>query len=636
MLPIYAAWKWYSAAQNEDAFACAAAYTEKDIYTSQGFSGPQDYMYGVNHVCAQEQRGNLMDAAAACINANGGNCRRSQRPQPDEAWYCPGGSIGGFPNYCGTIWKFDDVDNWDCSGFYTTAEVIISPHYVLSSRENVTYGQYFVFTGAGEDKCSLQLKARKDMATGAVLDGAACQMHDVYGIRPPPSGNSGCIGCTTAQIPGYFAQGVERNSDGELYDRSAFWDGVSQADYSYSQLYGVELPAFEGSGYQDGQGPYASRAQACTNSFDFGQRSHVAFAMMAFGSSIDQRVDVDGQALAAAISAQKYDGYMGQTMNLRTMFAMSLASGSGQIIKSELDRLRVDFVDKFQKWTSDPNEKVFFIKAQLRDLPSDSDVMLADVRRYPINEMYETIYPGNTESVTRDAMSGRHKAGLSQTEFLSLYDGCLKCLDEAFQFLDNPNTCESIQFTRSVWRGVAPAGQQPGWVCIEDLGDGYTPQAAAPDPPSPPSPPPRPPRPPSPPPPSSPSRDSCQGDSSTWNAGYGSCSTYGPGAGNEAWCDSDSSGDLFAQDVCEECGQCARSRRQLRQDESHENDKPAIKPAIMQETLPDEKYGHRALEAEEASVEQAFAEAVLGHKRRLRHGCANSRSGCRVLPPPRR
>ena len=38
-----------------------------------------------------------------------------------------------------------------------------------------------------------------------------------------------------------------------------------------------------------------------------------------------------------------------------------------------------------------------------------------------------------------------------------------------------------------------------------------------------------------------------------------------------------------------------------------------------------------------SKVDRAFEEAVLGHNRRkLRHGCANSRSGCRVLPPPRR
>ena len=45
---------------------------------------------------------------------------------------------------------------------------------------------------------------------------------------------------------------------------------------------------------------------------------------------------------------------------------------------------------------------------------------------------------------------------------------------------------------------------------------------------------------------------------------------------------------------------------------------------------------HRRLK-EDAEVTRAFEEAVLKHNRRkLRHGCANSRSGCRVLPPPRR
>jgi len=47
----------------------------------------------------------------------------------------------------------------------------------------------------------------------------------------------------------------------------------------------------------------------------------------------------------------------------------------------------------------------------------------------------------------------------------------------------------------------------------------------------------------------------------------------------------------------------------------------------------------RLLEAEEDwRLDEAFAEAVLGHRerRKLRHGCTNARSGCRVLPPPRR
>jgi len=39
----------------------------------------------------------------------------------------------------------------------------------------------------------------------------------------------------------------------------------------------------------------------------------------------------------------------------------------------------------------------------------------------------------------------------------------------------------------------------------------------------------------------------------------------------------------------------------------------------------------------EAALAKAFEEAVLqDNRRKLRHGCANARSGCRVLPPPRR
>ena len=70
---------------------------------------------------------------------------------------------------------------------------------------------------------------------------------------------------------------------------------------------------------------------------------------------------------------------------------------------------------------------------------------------------------------------------------------------------------------------------------------------------------------------------------------------------------------------------CARTHVQM------DAESPAVEGPLSAEE-------HSSLEAEkEWHLDEAFAEAVLGYNRRkLRHGCANSRSGCRVLPPPRR
>jgi hypothetical protein len=52
----------------------------------------------------------------------------------------------------------------------------------------------------------------------------------------------------------------------------------------------------------------------------------------------------------------------------------------------------------------------------------------------------------------------------------------------------------------------------------------------------------------------------CQGDSDTWNAGWGLCHTYAPGETNNYWCDKDQGPNgLYAQDVCSECGVCTDS-----------------------------------------------------------------------------
>merc|ERR1719428_1138568 len=48
----------------------------------------------------------------------------------------------------------------------------------------------------------------------------------------------------------------------------------------------------------------------------------------------------------------------------------------------------------------------------------------------------------------------------------------------------------------------------------------------------------------------------CQADSTTWDAGYGPCPTYAPGAYNNYWCPYDMKDGLFAEQVCSECGKC--------------------------------------------------------------------------------
>jgi hypothetical protein len=49
----------------------------------------------------------------------------------------------------------------------------------------------------------------------------------------------------------------------------------------------------------------------------------------------------------------------------------------------------------------------------------------------------------------------------------------------------------------------------------------------------------------------------CQGDSSSWNAGWGLCPTYAEGQSNHNWCDQDSKNGFLAEQVCSECGKCA-------------------------------------------------------------------------------
>jgi len=56
-----------------------------------------------------------------------------------------------------------------------------------------------------------------------------------------------------------------------------------------------------------------------------------------------------------------------------------------------------------------------------------------------------------------------------------------------------------------------------------------------------------------------PSLVDCQGDSGTWDAGWGPCSTYAEGQANHDYCTMDAVNRLFAIDVCPQCGGCSTS-----------------------------------------------------------------------------
>lgn len=133
---------------------------------------------------------------------------------------------------------------------------------------------------------------------------------------------------------------------------------------------------------------------------------------------------------------------------------------------------------------------------------------------------------------------------VTANEILTLTTSYAACVEEAVTYTSgrvlhlwevaNENSeygddlvCDAIQFTPSVYRGVAPSGESPGWECLSDLTDYVSPSA---------------------------------------------------------------------------------------------NGRKARKMDSANETHP---------------VKDGADPAKL-RKRRLRHGCANSRSGCRVLPPPRR
>jgi outer membrane biosynthesis protein TonB len=59
--------------------------------------------------------------------------------------------------------------------------------------------------------------------------------------------------------------------------------------------------------------------------------------------------------------------------------------------------------------------------------------------------------------------------------------------------------------------------------------------------------------------PTPPPMPTCQGDSATWDAGWGLCATYAEGESNHSWCTGDCVDGLCAIEVCEECGQCSNN-----------------------------------------------------------------------------
>ena len=130
---------------------------------------------------------------------------------------------------------------------------------------------YFEFVGGiwSPDPCATQVKAARDLVDNRdAIRAAACIAHDPYGgvptwikeeQEPFNFEGAGSPERGYAAPLGYFTDDAEKG-----FKKASFWDGTSEADISYSDEYGVELPAFNGHGYADGQGPMASRREART------------------------------------------------------------------------------------------------------------------------------------------------------------------------------------------------------------------------------------------------------------------------------------------------------------------------------------------------------------------------------------
>jgi len=280
-----------------------------------------------------------------------------------------------------------------------------------------------------------------------------------------------------------------------------------------------------------------------------------------------------------AEAVQNYDGKIERTWKLG-----NTAVGD----RSRVDGwLRARAVRTFAALSSDVDEKVFFFKVKPLEAPLNTDVMLW----------------GGQQPASMQHLDGRYRAGISRTQYMALLESYMMCLDNAEQFRTT-ETCEAIQFTRSVWRGSAPVGQVPGWECISDLDD-YTTTLPWLPPPYPPSPPPDlslslpPPPSPCPPEPSPPP--------------------------TRRQLDEGSLSPMRTSDEMDKFDKFGAPSL----------DSPPLDTPPTIKAIPEAE--RRSLDEDDAWLDAAFEAAVRDHKhRQLRHGCANSRSGCRVLPPPRR
>jgi len=521
MLPIKASWKWYDpdasrGSRSTEAYACSVGYREGELfYTAGGTVGieptiQQRAMFGVNSVCADEARNRMMDAAAQCINDQMFSCMKYARTEPH---------IGNDGFY-----YLSEVDYWMCTGSYSTVSVYDQGEgSVPGWRYNVAgmpkpvgvEAQYFL-PASGEsyfdmmvqdDPCDASLKARRGMATRSVLQALSCRQHDAYGgavsdfhgalLRGYDPFDLSTLNLSPAEADMLNADAGDEDFAALWTGRKAdFWDGTSLADISYSAVYGAELPAFEGYGYQDGQGTAVQRSEACT--FETG----IAFK--------------------------------GQPLFLNGASANTYGGTQGRIDRVEVNRVNTQGIEQFKRW--------------FMALWPDAD----SIRYASIGTNEASLATDVTLSCDGDATacvgmgSAKFRKGLSRMEGQAMLAQYEMCFDRAQQY-QNSQQCESIQFTSSVWRGVAPPGQSPGWECLSDLDD-YDPPAT--------------------------SRHLAQAANRT------------------------SHGDV--------------ARRALSSAEANE-----VRAAV------DERWATRTPEGAQ-------------QRRKLRHGCANSRSGCRVLPPPRR
>jgi len=609
MLPLYASWKWYTP-DYPDAFACAIAFQEHDLFASTGL---QTAMYGVNKECANEQRNNYMVQAADCIERNfQGECWWEGPRDPGDGVRNMGTDVDKYQ--CkDAVYRVDSVTSWDATQW----------------RASTNY--YFTHVGTGSDPCETELKVRAEMATKQVLQGASCVAHDPYGGDPFP-----IVGGAPYQGPSIGYHGSVS------FNAATFWDGSSEANYDVSQVYGTELPGFEGFGFTDGQGSRSSREKSCPSTFDlgWGYQGQKVFGHMGFPSYPCDKLAYVGGLLTNINLC---------TDEVRSNYSGVISDQNSQQINALTEAWVRPKNDLFPNSESRGVELLLFFPVEPSEPPLASDVWLW----YPA-------YLGRS----KDRPPGRYRKGMTQSEYFALYDQHENCMQEAAQF---QAVCDHIEFTRSVWLGSASVTGEPGWECISDLED-YTTTLPWPPPPPPPSTPialsPL-----SPPSPSSPAplcMEDCvfSADGLCDDGGAGSqysdcefgtdCFDCGSRSGNplcmedcvypsDGLCDDGGPGSLYS--ICKfgtDCTDCGSRNaggggRQLDEGALTKGASSALDGIgdPKDEDVSDEE--RRKLEVEEVQVNKDFEEAMAHHQRRhLGHGCANAASGCLVLGPPRR